>query len=195
MTDTLSNPPVHALRPMPGETLCGDQIHCWHREQALWMALADGLGHGPEAHDAASRAMDHLPTLSALPLTECISRCDTLLRGTRGVALAVACIDPAGQLTHVAVGNVRSLLLHQGRLTRLGGARGIVGAGFHHLHVERHHLQPGDWLVMFSDGIREDVPIAAALEAALPTPHTALTLLQRWARDNDDAAILLYCHG
>ncbi|MCG5511874.1 SpoIIE family protein phosphatase [Ectothiorhodospira shaposhnikovii] len=184
-----------AIRPMPGETLCGDQVGCWRQGETLYMALADGLGHGPEAHHAALSTMQHLMALGSLPPTRLLGRCDTLLRGTRGVALAMALIDDQGTLTHVAVGNIRALLLQQDRLTRLGGARGIVGAGFHRLYAERHLLRPGDWLVMFSDGISEDIPISDALKDASPTDQTARTLLQRWARDNDDAAILLYRHA
>ncbi|MBK1673885.1 hypothetical protein CKO35_11315 [Ectothiorhodospira shaposhnikovii] len=183
-----------ALRPMAGETLCGDQIGCWRQGEVLHIALADGLGHGPEAHHAACSAMEHLMALGSLPPSRLISQCDTLLRGTRGVALAMALIDGQGELTHIAVGNIRALLLREGKVTRLGGTRGIVGAGFHRLYAEHHPLQPGDWLVMFSDGIREDVPIMDALKDATPTDQTARTLLQRWARDNDDASILLYRH-
>lgn len=186
-----------ALRPMPGESVCGDQIGVWSQAgQPLQLALADGLGHGPGAHQAAASAMRILGDLHQLPIDARFQRCDEQLLHTRGVALAIADLDlQAHRLTHAAVGNIRSLLLRQGQVTRLGAARGIVGAHFRDLYLEQHDFQPGDWLVMFSDGISEGIQIADALHDAEPTPATAQALLERWASTHDDASLLLYRHA
>lgn len=186
-----------ALRPMPGESVCGDQIGVWSQAGLpLQLALADGLGHGPGAHQASSSAMRLLGDLHQLAISDRFQHCDIGLLHTRGVALAMADIDlQAHRLTHAAVGNIRSLLLRQGQVTRLGSARGIVGAHYRDLYPEQHDFQPGDWLVMFSDGISEDAQIAGALDSAEPTQATAQALLERWASTHDDAALLLYRHA
>lgn len=194
MTDTLASLGM-ALRPMAGESVCGDQIGVWPHGQQQRLALADGLGHGPGAHEAARSAMEILAEMQDLAIATRFQRCNEQLRHTRGLALAMADIDlQAHRLTHAAVGNIRSLLLHQGQVRRLGGARGIVGANFRDLYPEQHAFQPGDWLVMFSDGIREDARIADALRDAEPSSVTAEALLERWASAQDDAALLIYQH-
>ncbi|NBC49968.1 MAG: SpoIIE family protein phosphatase [Gammaproteobacteria bacterium] len=194
----MSSRPAHlglALRPLPGESVCGDQIGVWPAGHQLRVALADGLGHGRGAHEAADSAIRLLAEMPELPIATRFERCNEQLRDSRGLALALADIDlQAQRLTHAAVGNIRSLLLRQGQIRRLGGARGIVGANFRDLYPEQHDFQPGDWLVMFSDGIREDARIAAELRDAEPDDRTAQALLERWASLHDDAALLLYRH-
>ncbi|MEA3639246.1 MAG: SpoIIE family protein phosphatase [Lamprobacter sp.] len=205
-----------ALRAMPGESVCGDQIGVWPQaEHRLQLALADGLGHGQGAHQAACNVMRLLDDLQPLAISSRFQYCDEGLLHSRGVALAMADIDlQAHCLTHAAVGNIRSLLLRHGKVRRLGAARGIVGAGYRDLYPEQHDFQPGDWLVMFSDGINEDAQIADALSGAEPSGATrqassqvagrtstqatgqaiAQALLERWASAHDDASLLLYQH-
>jgi len=195
-----------ALRPVAGECLCGDQLGYWPAEPGLLLALADGLGHGAEAHRAASTAMRTLAALAGASLVEAFALCDQRLNTTRGTALALARIEPeraaggqngGARLTHGAVGNIRTLVWSQGRLRRLGGARGIVGAGYRQLRLEQLALDPGDWLALYSDGIPEEAAIEDAL-ARLDRPGTACLdqiaaeLLERWANPGDDAALLLY---
>lgn len=200
-----------ALRPISGETLCGDQLGCWHHAHGVLLALADGLGHGAEAHAAAEATMRLLATLQAQPLTEIFSHCDAALGSTRGVALALAHIErdvstDRARLTHTAVGNIRTLLWsRQRRLRRLAGARGIVGAGYRNLRLEHLLLDVGDWLVLYSDGLPEEAAIEEVLTqaearvqsgACLPDLDAlANTLLTSWANQNDDAAILIYRHS
>ncbi|NEX16489.1 MAG: serine/threonine protein phosphatase [Halochromatium sp.] len=185
-----------ALRPMPGESLSGDQHGCWCGTSRLRLAVADGLGHGVDAHRAASAAIHYLSLAERQPLPQLFSGCDQALLGTRGVALGVVDIDAAqGHLLHACVGNIRCLLLQPNRVQRLSGARGIVGAGFSGLRPEVFPFAPGDWLVMFSDGIREDAGFADRLRSADPSDALAEELLARWANDHDDASLVLYRHA
>ncbi|MBN2885232.1 MAG: SpoIIE family protein phosphatase [Chromatiaceae bacterium] len=195
-----------ALRPVAGERLCGDQLGCWRAQPGLLLALADGLGHGAEAHRAASTAMRTLAALAGAALAEAFAHCDRRLNATRGAALALVRIEPemaagsqsgGARLTHAAVGNIRTLVWSQGRLRRLGGARGIVGAGYRELRQEQLALDPGDWLALYSDGLPEEAAIEDALarldrQGVPRLDRIAAELLERWANPNDDAALLLY---
>ena len=186
-----------ALRPMPGEYACGDQIGCWRHPTRWRLALADGLGHGPAAHHAATTAMHELTANADLDLSELFAHCDRALIDTRGVALAVVDIDcNASLLVQAAVGNIRTVLLQAHSTKRLGGARGIVGAGFDGLRLEYLPLAPGDWLLMFSDGLPENAGFLDTLHAMTsPSDQLAAQLLERWASLRDDASLLLYRHG
>jgi phosphoserine phosphatase RsbX len=185
-----------ALRPMPGETLCGDQIGWWTRPDRWRLALADGLGHGAEAHVAAATAMRQLATDDEAPLAELFARCDQALIDTRGVALSVIDILPAESvIVQAAVGNIRTLLIQAHATKRLGGARGIVGAGFDGLRPERLPIAPGDWLLIFSDGLPENAELVETLRDEPPSDQLAERLLDRWAGMHDDAGLLLYRHA
>lgn len=184
-----------AVRAMPGERLSGDQIGCWARGSDLRLALADGLGHGPEAHAAAAAAMREIGEHGGLGIPELFARCDTRLMGTRGVALAVVDIHlDRAEIDHASVGNVRCLVSRASGVKRLGGTRGIVGAGFDRLSPERLAITPGEWLVLFSDGIHESAAIVDTLSAESPSDQLAERLLAQWAGDRDDASLLLYRH-
>ena len=185
-----------ALRPLHAAEPCGDQLGWWRTASGLRLALADGLGHGREAHTAAAAAMHQLAEHADDALETVFAACDQRLIDTRGAALAVVDIlrDDASIL-HAAVGNIRTLLIQNGRVKRLGGARGIVGAGFSNLRTERLTIAPGDWLVLFSDGIRENVDLVTALVDQDPSDPFAARLLARWADTRDDASLLLYRHA
>ena len=42
-----------AQRPIVGGDICGDAIAVMPRPAGVLVAVADGLGHGPQAHEAA----------------------------------------------------------------------------------------------------------------------------------------------
>lgn len=192
------------LRPLPGESLCGDQLGYFQSQQRLRLAVADGLGHGAEAHQAAAAVMQVIGASPDMDLTALFAHCDQALLGTRGVALAIIDVEArASRIVHASVGNVRALLMPRGRVKRLSGARGIVGAGYRNLRPESFPLHPGDWLLLFSDGIPENADFASVLSASESNhepstePSTALVdqLLTRWASPRDDASLIIYRHG
>ena len=159
------------------------------------LALADGLGHGPEAARAAELAMACLAQRLDQSCADCLAACDAALYHTRGVALALAQID-GDQLTVASVGNIRVLHLEAGRSHRLGSTSGIVGAGFGPLLPERRELAAGDVLALYSDGFDETIPLRDLLHgASQPPAHLAQIALERWALARDDASMLLYRHA
>ena len=87
--------------PAPHEEVCGDTWRIAERDGDCAVLVVDGLGHGPLAADAATRAgavFDESPFDDAEALIE---RAHRALSGTRGAALAVArmaapaCATPA----------------------------------------------------------------------------------------------------
>ncbi|MCP5127377.1 MAG: hypothetical protein H6973_17540 [Gammaproteobacteria bacterium] len=85
-------------RPIPGETLCGDVCAWWEQDHRIYLSLADGLGHGKFANEAAQAAMasaQRQPASTSLP--DIIAQCDEDLRSTRGVAMGLAMVDSTAQ--------------------------------------------------------------------------------------------------
>lgn len=179
--------------PLAGETCCGDQGGWWELPQRRVLALADGLGHGYHAAHAAAQAMEAVGENLTLGCEEIFSACDARLRGTRGAALAVAIVDLRHDtMTLAAIGNIRAMVLSDGRQRRLGGGRGIVGAGYGVLAPEVLPLRTGDVLALYSDGMDE---FATLRDCMADGPQSgAERALARWSHGRDDASILCYQH-
>lgn len=185
-----------AMRPCAGQIDCGDRCGWWTTPARIIMAVADGLGHGPEAAYAAEVAMACIGGGLDRPLEGFFSACDRRLRDTRGVALAVAVVAiDTGQITVASVGNIRSVLLKSDKVHRFGASRGIVGGGYVHLTPEVRPLASGDVLALFSDGVDEFSELRKTLqEAECLSRDQASAVLSRWSRPDDDAAVLIYRH-
>ena len=180
-------------RSLADDPYCGDRCAWWEHAGNVYLFLADGLGHGQLAHEAATAALDSLRRQSPAELTTLLTQCDQDIRHTRGVALGVAMIDPGRQtLEFCGVGNIRALMVSQDQRQRhFTCGYGIVGAGFKNLRVETLPFAPGDTLIMASDGILDhfiapDDPPDARWSAM----QLSEQILERWAITTDDAAVL-----
>jgi hypothetical protein len=121
---------VAAARPHPHETISGDGWGAvWSAPHICRIAVIDGLGHGPEAAQAAQTALDLLATHPDLAADAAMRACHRALVGTRGAAVSIVLLDlQIGTLTCAGVGNVDARLWQPGREQRLMIQRGIVGA-------------------------------------------------------------------
>lgn len=185
-----------ATLPKAGETDCGDQCRWWTTAHHLVLAVADGLGHGPEAAQASNLAMQCVAEGLNDALEDIFLRCDHQLRATRGVAMAVAVVHQgSGRVTLASVGNIRVVLTTATKDFRFGAARGIVGGGYACLTPEHFTLVPGNVLALFSDGLDEFTDLRSALgnPPDVSDSRTEL-LLGQWSQRKDDAALLLYRH-
>lgn len=177
-----------AWRPLHGENKCGDVIASWWENTQLFLALADGLGHGNEANYAAEFGIECLKHQACLPLIERVLVCDELLRKTRGIALGLACIDTKyNLLTFLGIGNIRGIIIGNGYVRRLVCGNGIVGAGFDKPFLESIKLISGYNLIITSDGIQEQMKWRPCITAQA----AAETLLTEFALARDDAAVLV----
>lgn len=192
-----------------GEQVCGDRVACLDvpGQAGHWLLVVDGLGHGPAAAhaadlvlalvaDAAARGLDAGDPLALM------QRIDAALADSRGAAVGLAWLGD-GELRHAGVGNTRVLRWRDGQALRLPSRYGIVGegrlqpgAGPSHgaggaIAVQRVDLQPGDWLLLFSDGLDERLHLAALLPAWQADPSLMCAhLMERWRQPRDDAAVL-----
>ena len=185
-----------ATRPLAGEAVCGDRCSWWVSDNRLVLAAVDGLGHGKDAAHAADLAIDCIESCLDEDCGEIFFKCDTRLRDTRGAALAVSIIEPSkGRMTVGTVGNIRVLLLRGSQNRRLDGGRGIVGAGYKNFLPQTLNLAAGDILTMFSDGLDEFPALRETLtDPTITVNEQAQAILDRWARDDDDASVLIYRH-
>ncbi|WTW93307.1 ATP-binding protein [Streptomycetaceae bacterium NBC_01309] len=125
-------------------------------EPALMVMLADGLGHGPMAANAADAASRAFREGRARHPQDAIQEVHTALRGSRGAAVAVARVEPvAGRVLFCGVGNITAVLLGADTQTSLMSYPGIVGHRMRGLRSFTHPLPPGGALVLHSDGLTD----------------------------------------
>jgi negative regulator of sigma-B (phosphoserine phosphatase) len=163
-------------------------------EGGALVGLIDGLGHGPEAAEAASAAREVLEEDPALPVADLVTRCHEALRRTRGAVMSLASFAASGHMTWVGVGNVDAVLYR----AEAGPARarealvvrgGVVGYQLPTLHARTLAVAAGDTLVMATDGIRTDSSASVSLEWSART--LAERIFERHASGLDDALVLV----
>jgi negative regulator of sigma-B (phosphoserine phosphatase) len=178
--------------PCPGETSSGDEHLVARRSLRTLIAVMDGLGHGPEAHKAATAATAAITEIPDAPLPALFEHCHQALRRTRGVVLTIASIAADGQMEWLSVGNVGAMVVrsvppyrHESVVARAG----IVGYRLPSLHQGAASLEAGDLLVMATDGIRSD--FASSLDPALSPRIIASRILEGHNRGYDDALVVV----
>jgi serine phosphatase RsbU (regulator of sigma subunit) len=182
-----------ASRPMPGETESGDLHLVAPFEGGVLAAAIDGLGHGPEAAEAAGRAADVLSQAPGQSIQSLVEKCHQNLRSSRGAVMTIARFDARSErLTWTAVGNVEAVLYR----AAAGASRevivprgGVVGYQLPKLREATLPLARDDTLVLATDGVSHDLFLN--LSSRLPAPDCTKSLLDRYAKDSDDALILI----
>ena len=169
---------LHVVVPFPGGTL---------------VALIDGLGHGPEAAEAAQAAAPILRAHAGQPLGVLVQRCHEGLRRTRGAVMTVVSFDASGAMAGVGVGNVDAVLFRGPTATRADAAialrSGVVGFRLPPLHVHTFPVERDDTLIMVSDGIRSS--FMTDLPRRLSPQELAESILARFTRGSDDAHVVV----
>jgi serine phosphatase RsbU (regulator of sigma subunit) len=177
-----------AGRPYPHETVSGDAHTISWTGDICRITVIDGLGHGREAAEAATRAIETLDAHPTLIPAEGLQRCHTALQGTRGAAISIARLDLGrNELTYAGIGNVEGHVWQGGRHERLISYRGIVGSVMRTVRSFTVALEPAWTFVMHSDGISSRADIAAL---GLPQPWepdaVARGLVEKYGRQLDD---------
>lgn len=178
-----------AQRPAEGETLCGDAYAIVRRGRTTLVALADGLGHGPEAARAAQAFCSHVETASDRPLDAILTTADQVIAGTRGVAAALLRLDPPGHFEYAGVGNIVLRVLSRTPIHPLSVAGTLGRRNTRRLRCERFAVEEGDLLVMHSDGVSGRYELDR-LRGEEPD-RVARELLEAHGRSHDDATCLV----
>lgn len=185
----------YAVEALAGEAVSGDVARVNHlADGRLRIMLADGLGHGPAAADAANLCVAALGEDSDAALPDAFRAAHRALGGSRGAVAAAATVDGAARTLHVGVlgdVSVRLVSTRGGRshATSAVGVHGVIGGLFHEVRVQRFDLQPGDVIVMYSDGLRSRFEAMPAFE--LDARSAAAEIVASHARGWDDASCIV----
>ncbi len=183
-----------ATRALPGEARSGDSHFVAETTTGWLLAVADGLGHGPEAAVASTAFVEVLQRHIEEPPVALIRLCHEALKNTRGSAATVVTIDSRRcLLSWAGVGNVEGVIRHAHSaaspteyITMRGG---IVGYRIPGLQPATLQLLDGDILVLATDGIDGD--FVRAIGLAQPPGKLAGYILAHFAKPTDDALVLV----
>jgi len=180
---------------LEGETACGDSYLVGAHPDGLLIAVVDGLGHGAEAAAAAQAAVAILGEHLQEPAISLLNRCHEALKPTRGAALSLASFNVTyGTMTWLGVGNVEGVLLRADKeaVPVQENVMLFPGVAGHQLPVLRAvvtPVYPGDLLIFFTDGIRQDFLSEPPIPGHSPQ-RIADRICARYRKGTDDALVL-----
>lgn len=176
-------------RPHPDESVIGDGAIAVRDAAGLLFGVADGLGHGLLAREAMDRAIDTLVRRPSAPLDDQLRLIHSALSGTRGAVMSLARIGE--RVEHAGVGNIATRVIGiDGTARPLVATAGTLGSVLpKRIHVEQLALQPGELLVMFSDGLTSRIDLSHEVVIRQHPIVVAQHLLARFARGTDDAIV------
>lgn len=183
---------MHAIaqRNAPHERVCGDAAVVLDGAHSTLVVVADGLGHGPGAHAASSRAIEVATQHAELPVDALLRLLDRELGATRGAAVSIARVHrgPTPSLDYVGVGNVECRVRSSAssRSAQPIPIPGIVGRGLRRVRVWSNPLATGDVVVLFTDGLSSRLE----LDATNDLEQLVEGAIQRFARGTDDALVV-----
>jgi len=179
------------IRPITGETECGDAFAAVQTGEIMTALLCDGLGHGPLAAAAAAAALTAVLEAPADEPAALLQRAHRRLSGTRGGAIGI--VQLAGRAARFAgLGNVAAVILADGTRRSMLSVPGIAGHQARAIRQFDYTAPPGAALVLHSDGISGRWDAAALPGLNLRDPLVvAATLLAQAGTRRDDAGVLV----
>ncbi len=185
-----------ASRPVTGEDVSGDAFVVAPRPRGALTAVVDGLGHGREAALAAKIGVATIESYAAEPVGDILRHCHEMLMRTRGAAMCVAALDlVASSLAWLSIGNVEGLVVHAdaSRRDAVVALGGVIGGSLPRLIVPQPvRLQPGDLLVVTTDGIQHGFSELLAIGAE--PARIAMRVMEGHGKDTDDALVFVGKH-
>ncbi len=172
---------------------CGDAWHLAIEPGRFSVLVADGLGHGDLAEQAARAGEEVFAQAAFLDATVLMNDMHIAMGGTRGGAMAVAQYDAvAGNLRFTGVGNIGASLIGPEKSRGLASHPGIVGVQFRKAHPFDYAQVAGQLLIMFSDGLQSRWNLSDYPGLVHRHPALIAAILHRdFCRGRDDVTVFV----
>lgn len=178
---------------MPGQIESGDQYLAQATADGILFAVIDGVGHGSEAAEAATIASITLQQHANDSLIDMLQHCHESLRATRGVAMSLVTFNSrTATLAWLGVGNVEATLSRKDTNLipeKLLLRNGLVGAHLPMLQATTITVNPGDVLIMATDGVANDFSQYVVMNDS--TECIAQRIQSTANKGTDDASVLV----
>jgi anti-sigma regulatory factor (Ser/Thr protein kinase) len=179
--------------PLAGETVCGDAWSVIDSPTRSVCIMADGLGHGPLAAEAASEAIQVFHAEVHREPERILLDIHKALAKTRGAAVAIAeVLHDKSLVNYAGAGNIVGTTLAAGKTRSMVSLDGTVGHSVARFRQFAYPWESNAALIMHSDGLSarwnlDQYPGLASRHPAL----IAAVLYRDFARKRDDASILV----
>ncbi len=177
-----------------GEEVCGDDWEWKMRDDRLAILVADGLGHGLAAHEAARAAILTFHQSHEQPPQRVIQDIHAALRATRGAAAAMIAIDlERGVARYSGVGNISSVLyLATGARQSLISHNGTAGHTAPRIQEFTYAVPPQSIVIMHSDGLGTHWDLMSYPGLRTRHPSVVAGVLYRdFSRRRDDVTVVV----
>ena len=186
--------PVSAVcAPIAGEAVCGDAWSVEFTPERSLYIVADGLGHGPMAAEAALEAVRVFHQVSRYSPDQILTEIHQALGKTRGAAVSVAeILHGKNTVNYAGAGNIVAAIVADGKSRSLVSMNGTVGHSVGRMQQFSYPWAADSLLIMHSDGLAtrwnvEQYPGLASRHPGL----LAGVLFRDFCRRRDDATILV----
>ncbi len=179
------------VRPITGETECGDVFGAAKTEAGVTGVLCDGLGHGPLAAAAAAQGVAAVLEDPQAEPAALVERAHRRMTSTRGGAIGVAQV--VGEVVRFAgLGNIAAVILADGTRRSMLSVPGIAGHQARTIRQFEYTAPAGAAIILHSDGIsnRWEPGALPGLNARDPLVVGAAVLAEAGTR-RDDAGVLV----
>jgi anti-sigma regulatory factor (Ser/Thr protein kinase) len=178
--------------PKLGEEVCGDSWGVSVSPEQTTLMVADGLGHGPDAAEAAVEALRLFHRYNGHRAPVLLDYIHGGLRATRGAAVSVARFQPAsGKVIYSGVGNVAGVIAVNGELRRMVSMPGTAGHNARKIQAFEYPFTAG-LVILHSDGIASSWTLDRYPNLAARHPALIAAVLYRdLTRHRDDATVLV----
>ena len=177
--------------PKTGQPLSGDAYEIVESGETVLVALADGLGSGPFAAQAAQAAMAVVRSNAQASLPDLLNLCHHALLGTRGAVMGLLRIAPMwGRVTFAGVGNIECTTVTASGFKPLA-AYGIVGRRLPNPRPFEGVYTPGDLFALSTDGISTKFSWNGLPSLDKDPQALADIIARRFARLDDDVTIVV----
>jgi anti-sigma regulatory factor (Ser/Thr protein kinase) len=178
--------------PKPGEQVCGDSWSVSAGPEGPTLLVADGLGHGPDAAEAAVEAVRLFHRFNGHRLPALLDYVHGGLRATRGAAVSLARleVDPR-KIVFSGIGNVAGALFANGELRRMVSMPGTAGHNARKIQAFDYPF-PSGLVILHSDGLVSSWTLEKYPDLATRHPSLIAAVLYRdLTRHRDDATVLV----
>ncbi len=176
----------------PGETVSGDAWDIRIGDGKASVIVADGLGHGPVAADAAAEALKIFAASIGSPAAV-LERAHPLMRGTRGAAVSVVELDArGGGIVYAGAGNISGRMISGVEDRSLLSQHGTLGVQIRKIQDVAYPWPDHSIVVLHSDGLvsRWNLKDVGGLLQCDPAV-IAGWLLRDFTRGHDDVTVVV----
>jgi anti-sigma regulatory factor (Ser/Thr protein kinase) len=177
--------------PAHGEVVCGDAWTAVEQDHRIAVLVADGLGHGPDAAEAAGAAVQEFRTGAFSGPSRIIEQIHKGLRATRGAAVAVAQIErDSKQFLFSGAGNISGRVLSGVGDRSLVSQHGTAGVQIRSLRDLTYEWPAHGLLILHSDGLKTRWTLEPGLLRRHPSV-VAAWLVRDHRRGSDDVTVVV----